>query len=94
MFVSEGTRDDNGNGVDGYCLIEAPNRTAPVWSNREWTKEARGQYSNVDARHSEKAVCGFLDGSIRKRTVEELRDTRLWSHRASELDDPVYLVQR
>jgi prepilin-type processing-associated H-X9-DG protein len=44
----------------------------------------------VHPRHDSKAVVAFLDGSVRKMGINELRDMRLWSRNAAIADDPNY----
>lgn len=51
-------------------------------------------YGFVDFRYDKKAVCAFLDGSVRMCSVDELQDMRLWTRSALEADDPNYKMVR
>ncbi len=73
----------------GYSKILSPQNGS--WLNREWsTTSDPVDFGFVDARHNGKALCAFLDGSVRAHTIDELRDMRLWSFRAAETNDPTY----
>lgn len=79
--------------MQGYCKLEPPRLTGMTWSAASWTEAADpSSYGQVDARHGKKAICAFSDGSVRKLSVEELRDMRLWSFRAAETGNPDYTV--
>jgi prepilin-type N-terminal cleavage/methylation domain-containing protein/prepilin-type processing-associated H-X9-DG protein len=93
LFATASVRDSLGNGVDGFNLLTPPNTQVRNWVEAEWESGApAGNYGNVDARHDGKAVCVFLDGSVRLHAIEELRDMRLWSRNAAHLDDRDYLA--
>jgi prepilin-type processing-associated H-X9-DG protein len=47
-------------------------------------------YGHVHGRYDGKAVCAFLDGSVRILSIEELRDMRLWSRKAALENNPNY----
>ena len=79
--------------VDGYCILTPPQLTGPMWRTTKWRKGASpSSYGNVDARYNGKAVCAFLDGSVKALGIEELRDMRLWSRGAIEKDDAKYTI--
>lgn len=81
------------NRIGGFCILTPPNEYGPMWSRQKWTPEADPwNYGSVDARHGGKAICAFLDGSVRMHSVEELRDMRLWNRNAAALNDPDYFV--
>jgi len=44
----------------------------------------------VDGRFDGKAVCVFLDGSVRVLSIDELRDMRFWSRNAALENNPNY----
>lgn len=69
--------------IDGRYGVEPPSYRAKLWDAN----------LHVDARYGGKAVCAFLDGSVRTYTIDELRDMRLWSMRAAMLDDENYVVK-
>lgn len=79
--------------VQGFCKLEPPRYTSRIWAAAPWTRESDpSDYGQMDARHGGKAVCAFSDGSVRKLTVEELKDMRLWSYQAANADKPNYTV--
>lgn len=80
--------------VDGYCIVTPPNLTGPMWSTAKWKDGASpSSYGNVDPRYGKKAVCAFLDGSIKVLGIEELRDMRLWSRGAIEQNNASYTIK-
>lgn len=82
VFASAFT-EVGGKKIDGRYGVEPPSYRAKLWDAN----------LHVDARYGGKAVCAFLDGSVRTYTIEELRDMRLWSMRAAMLDDENYVVK-
>jgi prepilin-type N-terminal cleavage/methylation domain-containing protein/prepilin-type processing-associated H-X9-DG protein len=92
VFASAGRK--YGNSIThGFNLLTPPRIYGPMWVGAKWEADANpGNYGHVHARHKNKAVCAFLDGSVRLLGVEELRDMRLWSLRAAENNDPNYSV--
>ncbi|MCX6935895.1 MAG: hypothetical protein NTZ01_06875 [Verrucomicrobia bacterium] len=89
VFISAGITE-----VDGYEYVTPPNGPRGQWSSANWTKDSDpGNYGYVAARFDGKAVAGFLDGSVRILSLEELRDMRLWSKNAALANDPNYRVQ-
>lgn len=79
--------------IGGFCILTPPNEYGPMWSKQPWTPETDPwNYGSVDARHGGKAICAFLDGSVRLQSVEELRDMRLWNHNAVAQNNPNYLI--
>jgi prepilin-type N-terminal cleavage/methylation domain-containing protein len=82
---------DGANRVNGFFKLTPPKAGGPLWSSKAWSnKSAAGDYGNVDARYSGRAVCAFTDGSTRLLGIGELRDMRLWNHTAAERNDPNY----
>lgn len=79
--------------VDGYNILTPPKLEGDRWVNASWTKNANpGNYGNVDARYNGKAVCAYLDGSVRMQSIDELRDMRLWNKSALEQNAPNYSI--
>ena len=79
VFASAGNPD-----VDGYEYVTAPLGPGGQWSSGKWSKGVdAGNYGHVDGRFDGKAVCAFLDGSVRVLSMDELRDMRLWSRKAA-----------
>jgi prepilin-type N-terminal cleavage/methylation domain-containing protein/prepilin-type processing-associated H-X9-DG protein len=92
VFASGGATDGITR-VEGFNILTPPQLYGPAWSQTAWKKNSDpGLYGNVDARHDGKAVCVFLDGSIRLLDIEELRDMRLWNRHAAEQDNPGYTI--
>lgn len=89
VFVSAGSSE-----IDGYEYVTPPNGPRGQWSSAKWTKDSDpGNYGHVSARFDGKAVAGFLDGSVRVLSLDELRDMRLWSKNAALANDPNYRAQ-
>jgi type II secretory pathway pseudopilin PulG len=92
VFASGGSTDGSIR-VEGYNILTPPQVYASNWSQNSWSKGSDpALFGNVDARYDGKAVCVFLDGSVQLKTIEELRDMRLWSRAAAENDDPNYQI--
>jgi hypothetical protein len=86
VFASAGNPD-----IDGYEYITAPCGPGGQWSSAKWTKGVdAGNYGHVDGRFDGKAVCAFLDGSVRVLSIDDLRDMRLWSRNAALENNPNY----
>lgn len=89
VFVSGGSSE-----VDGYEYVTPPNGPRGQWSGAKWTKDSEpSNYGHVGARFDGKAVAGFLDGSVKVLSIDELRDMRLWSKNAALANDPNYRPQ-
>jgi prepilin-type N-terminal cleavage/methylation domain-containing protein len=89
VFVSAGSQE-----VDGYEYVIPPNGPWGQWSSAPWKKDSDpGDYGHLAARFNGKAVAGFLDGSVRVLSLDELRDMRLWSRNAALANDPNYRPQ-
>jgi prepilin-type N-terminal cleavage/methylation domain-containing protein len=89
VFVSAGHPD-----VDGYEYVIAPLGPRGQWSSEKWSNGAdAANYGHVDGRFDGKAVCAFLDGSVRVLSIDDLRDMRLWSKNAAINNDPSYRPQ-
>jgi len=81
--------------MEGYCTLTPPQESGPMWQGAKWTKNSAPEdYGHVDARYNGKAVCAFLDGSVRALTIDDLRDMRLWSSKAAAANNPDYTVAR
>lgn len=87
-FTSAGT-----TGIDGYEYVKPPNVLAPQWASAPWVPNSDpGSFGSVRTRKSGKAVCVYLDGSIKQQTIDELRDMRFWSRNAALKNDPNYVL--
>ncbi len=72
--------------VEGRFGVEPPSYKTDIWKD-DLAK------SNIDPRHNGKALCVFLDGSVRQYAVSDLSsDMRYWSFKAQANDDPNYRV--
>lgn len=92
VFASGGTTDGTIR-MEGFNILTPPRLYAENWSGSTWVKKSDpGLYGNVDARHGGKAVCVFLDGSVKLLTIDELRDMRLWNKNAAEQNNPAYTI--
>lgn len=87
--------------VEGYSYVTPPtlSNDSPLckhWSNpRTWSKDVDPMdFGYVDFRYDGKAVCAFLDGSVRMHNAQELSDMRLWSRNALSEDDSTYELSR
>ena len=86
VFASAGETD-----VDGFEYVISPQGPAGQWSGAKWGKDSSpGDYGHVAARYDGRAVCAFLDGSVRVLSIDELRDMRLWSRNAALENNPNY----
>jgi len=86
VFASAGETD-----MDGFEYVISPQGPAGQWNGAKWTKDSSpGEYGHVAARYGGKAVCAFLDGSVRVLSIDELRDMRLWSRNAALENNPGY----
>ena len=86
VFASAGNPD-----VDGYEYVTAPLGPEGQWSSAKWSKGVdASNYGHVDGRFDGKAVCAFLDGSVKVLSIDELRDMRLWSRNAALENNPNY----
>jgi len=95
VFATAGMEGEDGETIEGFNLLEPPQVFGPAWASVAWSEDASpSQYGGLHARHGDKVIAAFLDGSVRQLTVEELRDMRLWSFRAAEENDPDYTVTR
>lgn len=71
-----------GKRVEGRFGVEPPAYRTELWTTSQ----------HVDPRHNDRALCVFLDGSIRHHSIDELRDMRYWSPRAQLADNANYRV--
>ncbi len=93
VFATSGSVSSSGEPIHGFSILTPPQIYGPMWKTAPWKQgEDPGMYGNVHARHKDKAICVFLDGSIRSLGIEEMRDMRLWSMRAASEDKPNYTV--
>lgn len=84
VFASSRGVDPDGGTVNGFHRIDAPSFTAARWSAAKQTDDSRPEdHGNVHARFAGTAVVSMLDGHGDARTIDELRDSRLWADRAT-----------
>lgn len=84
----------------GFSYVTPPTMSSgsPIcyqWSSAAAWKESSDamNYGWVDFRYDGRAVCAFLDGSVRLCSVNELSDMRLWNRNAQAANDPHYQMQ-
>lgn len=91
--AGDGSAGGSTGRIDGYCILTPPQLTGPMWQTAKWKSGASpSSYGNVDARYGGKAVCAFLDGSVKLLGIEDLRDMRLWSRGAIEQNNAKYTI--
>jgi len=91
VFATAGGSPGDDITLKGYFKIDAPIGSDSPWSGSHWSEGANAaEYGAVDARYNGRAVCAFLDGSVSLKTIEELRDMRLWSRNAAEANNKYY----
>lgn len=86
--------------MNGFCYVTPPTLDKDSPYCKPWSASATWNstvdpinYGYVDFRYGGKAVCAFLDGSVRMCGVEELKDMRVWSYKARAQDDPNWTLQ-
>lgn len=85
--TAHGVNPDGAEPVPGYFRIDAPFRTARVWSMAAADAKTNPPASgNVDFRHDGKAAVMMFDGHGGRRSFDELQDMRVWSDRATRSD--------
>jgi|GEM_PF-1709012 len=96
-----------GNNSSGYSFVEPPfsaqrtyrfdgsvERVERRWPGAAYTAATASEFGYIALPHDEKAVAAFLDGHVGLLGMDELRDSRHWSARAQEADDPRYCIER
>lgn len=83
--------------TEGYCYITPPTLTHDSPFCQEWGSSTAWKstadpmsYGYVDYRYDDKAVCAFLDGSVRMMSVTDLSDMRVWNPTAAAEDNPTH----
>jgi len=94
VFASAGMGSESGGDkVDGFHRVEPPAKHVDLWTGPDDAKDVPpASYGNVDFRYNGRAVCVFLDGSIRLLAPKDLRDMRLWNKNAQDSNNPNYRV--
>lgn len=97
-FASAGQGTGNTK-MNGYSYVNPPTLgvDSPIcqaWGSPDgWDANADPtNFGFVDFRYENKAVCAFLDGSVRMCTVKELSDMRVWTPSAVDMNDPNYVL--
>lgn len=81
--------------VAGNFKVTPPKMQGLNWRAGAFDPDADPtSFGYVDLRHNGRAICAFLDGSVRLLDIEELRDMRHWSKTASNNDNKDYIVPR
>lgn len=97
LAFASGGSGTGANKMQGFSYVTPPTKQhdSPIcerWqSPAQWTEKSDPmKYGWVDFRYDGKAVCAFLDGTVRMCGPEELSDMRLWTHAALDANDPHY----
>jgi len=97
LAFASGGKGVGQNKMHGFNFVSPPtmqNESPPCtkWQAAEtWsTTKDPMEYGWVDFRYEGRAVCAFLDGTVRLCDVEELGDMRLWTRAAIDADAPNY----
>lgn len=69
----------------GYFRVKSPNFTAAQWSGPYDPNDAASN-GQLASRHGGRTIASFTDGHVESRTIDEFRDMRLWSDRATAPD--------
>lgn len=93
--------------MNGYSFVEPPISSQNQyfmdgstfskeirWSTGEYKKSAASNFGYIALNHGKRAVVAFLDGHVGLLSLDEMRDSRLWSRIAQENDDPNHVFQR
>jgi prepilin-type N-terminal cleavage/methylation domain-containing protein len=83
IFATAVTPDVSGTRIEGRFGVEPPAYKTALWDGS----------LHVDPRHGGEALCAFLDGSVRRHGIDELRDMRYWSPKAQLADNANYRVE-
>lgn len=71
----------------GFHLLTPPKTPGGDWAT-DYDPEQPTSWGNIDLRHHDKAVVGYLDGSAGTLGKDQLTDMRLWNNEATRLNDP------
>ncbi|MFT3684173.1 MAG: type II secretion system protein [Phycisphaerales bacterium] len=84
VFASARGVDPEGGTVNGFHRIEAPAFTTQRWSAAKQTDDSQPQdHGFVHARFAGSAVVSMLDGHGDAKSIDDLRDMRLWADKAT-----------
>lgn len=73
---------------EGYFRVRSPHFTSPVWEASYDPTDA-ASYGHISSRNGDRTVLGFVAGHVESRSVDELRDMRLW---ADVADGPDWML--
>ena len=80
--------------IAGHFLVKPPRLWRTKWTLAFHENKPSSSFGNVAPRWDGKAVCTFLDGSVRMLDATELQDMRHWSNTAADRDDADFAVPR
>ena len=80
--------------IAGNFLVKPPKFWRTKWTAKFDREKPSSSFGNVAPRWDGRAVCAFLDGSVRSLNEKQLQDMRHWSNTAAERDDPDFVVPR
>lgn len=96
ILVFASAENPLGDEIGGFHMIVPPTGclNGEPWSGRKWEKGAKPlQYGALAPRYDGRVVCAFLNGEVSMKSIEDLRDMRLWSATAAENDDRNYVMK-
>ena len=80
--------------IAGHFLVKPPRLWRSKWTMEYHEARPSSSFGNVALRWEGRAVCTFLDGSVRLLGAEDLHDMRHWSNMAADTDDENFVVPR
>lgn len=83
-----------GEETPGNFIVNPPRLWRMKWDGKFDRDKPSSNFGNVDPRWGGRALCAFLDGSVRELDTVELQDMRLWSNTAAEEDNAEFIVPR
>ena len=99
LAFASGGNGTGKNKMSGFSFVSPPTKTSDspycvAWDDPSSWNENKDpmNFGWVDFRYDGKAVCAFLDGSVRLLGVKELSDMRNWTPAAQDSNDPNYAL--
>ena len=87
VFVSARGVGPDGENVPGFHIVDSPRSNFERWTPGAFDRSLPAEaYGNVDPRHGGQAVVSYFDGHGGSLKMDDLRDMRRWSDRATAAD--------
>lgn len=87
VFGSARGVDPDGGTVAGFHRIQSPSFTAPRWSSAKQSDTSiPDDHGFIHPRFAGMAVVSYLDGHGDSKSLDDLRDMRLWADKATRPD--------